>query len=69
MPTPDRRYVRVVARWKFLRRMYPATGISAYNISLYNVLRFAPDIPLYSVERLRSILLGFLSDTNFDYAI
>ncbi|MEM3656245.1 MAG: hypothetical protein QXP58_07020 [Thermoprotei archaeon] len=69
MPTPDRRYVRAKVRWSFLVRMYAATGISAYNISLYNVLRFAPDIPLYSVRRLQHILYGpwDIPFSNYDY--
>ncbi|MEM3656258.1 MAG: hypothetical protein QXP58_07085 [Thermoprotei archaeon] len=56
MPKPRRRLVEVNARWEFLRRMYPATGISRYNISSGIVVRRTENIPLYSVERLRYIL-------------
>ncbi|MEM3656248.1 MAG: hypothetical protein QXP58_07035 [Thermoprotei archaeon] len=67
MPKPRRRYVRVVARWGFLHRMYYATGIHMYDISLGAVVRRTENIPLYSVERLRDILFGYWTYTNFDY--
>ncbi|MEM3656253.1 MAG: hypothetical protein QXP58_07060 [Thermoprotei archaeon] len=56
MPTPRRPAVRTEARWQFLLRMYPAAGIHTYRYAGYILERYAPNIQLYSVERLQRIL-------------
>ncbi|MEM3656249.1 MAG: hypothetical protein QXP58_07040 [Thermoprotei archaeon] len=68
MPKPRRRLVEVNARWEFLVRMYYATGIHTYKSSKGHVVeRYAPNIQLYSVERLQDILFGSWDIPFSDY--